>query len=337
MPNSNEPNTRISDTNTINKEPASDVIDELAQEAAVNPWKDFVAGNIGGIAGIMAGHPFDTVKVCIQTQPNKYSSSTFGTFFKIFRNEGVKGLYKGMATPILGVGALNAIIFGVYGNTMRYLQELRGVDHDRTQLEYYTDVFIAGSLGGLMNCGLCSPMELIKTRIQSQSEGTQKQPKKSLYRRMKRSSLYRIPPTYAGPMDCVRLTYKREGYKGLFKGMNSTILRDMPSYGVYFLGYEFLKELLGDSPTALLAAGGGAGVFCWILSYPSDVIKSRIQSVPPKPYKGWDRYNGIMDCAKKSYRKGGWYVFFRGLNSSIVRAFPVNAVTFFVYETIMKM
>lgn len=119
--------------------------------------------------------------------------------------------------------------------------------------------------------------------------------------------------------------------------MNSTILRDMPSYGVYFVGYEFLKELLGESPTALLAAGGGAGVFCWILSYPFDVIKSRIQSVPPKPYRGHDKYRGIMDCARKSYNKGGWYVFFRGLNSSIVRAFPVNAVTFFVYEMIMKL
>jgi len=149
----------------------SEGIEELALPP-VSPWKDFVAGNLGGIAGIIAGHPFDTVKVCIQTQPDKYSSSTFNTFFKIFRNEGVRGLYKGMAAPILGVGLLNAIIFGVYGNTMRFLEEFRGEDHERTELEYYTDVFVAGSLGGLLNCGLCSPMELIKTRLQMQTKLT---------------------------------------------------------------------------------------------------------------------------------------------------------------------
>jgi solute carrier family 25 carnitine/acylcarnitine transporter 20/29 len=187
--------------------------DEALIEVTVNPWKDFVAGNIGGIAGIVAGHPFDTVKVCIQTQPDKYSSSTFGTLFKIFRNEGIRGVYKGMATPVLGVGLLNAIIFGVYGNTMRWLEEYRGEDHERTELEYYTDVFVAGSLGGLMNCGLCCPMELIKTRLQMQESITKVA--KKMYKRRKKYQ----EPKYSGIRDCVRKTYKYEGMKGLFKGM----------------------------------------------------------------------------------------------------------------------
>jgi solute carrier family 25 carnitine/acylcarnitine transporter 20/29 len=98
-----------------------------------------------------------------------------------------------------------------------------------------------------------------------------------------------------------------------------------------------LKDVLGTNPVGLLVAGGTAGVFSWITSYPFDVVKTRIQSLPLKGQPGFDKYSGFWDCAKKSYREEGWRVFFRGLNSCLIRAFPVNAVTFFVYEWVMSM
>jgi solute carrier family 25 carnitine/acylcarnitine transporter 20/29 len=228
-----------------------------------------------------------------------------------------------MASPIVGVGILNAIIFGVYGNTMRYLDEFRGIndDRERTVTEYYTDIFTAGALGGLANCAICSPLELVKTRLQIQDQSTvgggTQQP-------------------YKGPIDCFARTYRQAGTRGIFKGMYATILRDMPSYGVYFVGYEFFKSRWGESPVALLMAGGSAGVLCWILSYPFDMVKSRIQAVPDPPYPGHDRYRGVWDCTVKSCKSEGYRVLFRGLNAAIVRAFPVNAVTFFTYEMILK-
>lgn len=246
-----------------------------------------------------------------------------------------------MASPIFGVGILNAIIFGVYGNMMRFLDDWRGVssgryanggdgdidggdylDEDglrrRTMSEFYTDIFIAGALGGLANCVVCSPLELVKTRLQIQDATSKEQ------------------QLYKGNIDCVRQTWRLEGVRGVFKGMYATILRDMPSYGVYFVGYEFFKGEWGESPFALLMAGGSAGVFCWILSYPFDVVKSRIQAQPVAPTPGHDMYKGVIDCARKSVRQEGYSVLFRGLNSAIVRAFPVNAVTFFTYEMILK-
>lgn len=239
-----------------------------------------------------------------------------------------------MASPVLGVGILNALIFGVYGNTMRFLDGWRGVsngryasddDEDeldeegrrrRTISEFYTDIFVAGALGGLVNCAVCSPLELVKTRLQIQDASNHQ--------------------LYKGPIDCIGKTWKLEGIRGVFKGMYATILRDMPSYGVYFVGYEFFKGRWGESPFALLMAGGSAGVFCWILSYPFDVVKSRIQAQPVAPTPGHDLYKGVIDCTVKSCRREGYGVLFRGLNSAIVRAFPVNAVTFFTYEMILK-
>lgn len=287
-------------------------------------WKDFVAGNFGGIAGIMAGHPFDTVKTRIQTQPHKYSTNVLKTLVDIMKQESVFGLYKGMAPPIVGVGILNAIIFGVYGNTMRFLDTYRGIVDDdeegrhRTVTEFYTDIFIAGALGGFVNCFVCSPLELVKTRLQIQDQS---------------AAGIKL---YNGPIDCLMKTWRQAGVKGLFRGMVPTILREVPSYGVYFVGYEFLKSRWGDSPVALLMAGGSAGVLCWIISYPFDMIKSRVQAVPDYPTPGYDLYKGVWDCTVKSCKTEGYSVLFRGLNAAIVRAFPVNAMTFFTYEMTMK-
>lgn len=48
-------------------------------------------------------------------------------------------------------------------------------------------------------------------------------------------------------------------------------------------------------------------------------------------------YTSIKDCIIRSYRAEGPSVFFRGLLPTIVRGFPVNAVTFYVYEVVMEM
>lgn len=124
----------------------------------------------------------------------------------------------------------------------------------------------------------------------------------------------------------------------------------------------------------LLLAGGTAGVVSWSSIYPIDVVKSRLQmqtmptsrgsstavhahSILPIPTtrnpseqhhygtlssssnttSNFRPYSSIKDCAIRSYQAEGISVFFRGLGPAVLRAFPVNAVTFFTYEWMMDM
>ena len=67
--------------------------------------------------------------------------------------------------------------------------------------------------------------------------------------------------------------------------------------------------------------------------YPIDVIKSHIQTQP------LDRpplYSSFMDCARKLYQAHGSHIFTRGLLATVLRAFPLNAATFAVYELTME-
>ncbi|XP_014471271.1 PREDICTED: mitochondrial basic amino acids transporter-like isoform X2 [Dinoponera quadriceps] len=213
------------------------------------------------------------------------------------------GLYRGMTSPIAGVALVNSIVFGVYGHTQRHLSE-----PDRL-----STCFLAGASAGLAQTPVSSPIELAKTRMQLQSSsqgGSQ------------------------GPMQCLRKIYRREGYRGVFKGLGITFLREGPSYGVYFVTYEMLTRTPSNQPIStfhMLLAGGLAGSASWVISYPVDVIKSRVQA------ESGNRYSSSWDCLKKSVRAEGYTCLFRGLNSTILRAFPMNAATFTVVTWMFRL
>lgn len=48
------------------------------------------------------------------------------------------------------------------------------------------------------------------------------------------------------------------------------------------------------------------------------------------------RYNGFLDCLVKSIQNAGVGVLFRGTGITVLRAFPVNAITFLFYVKIMQ-
>lgn len=206
------------------------------------------------------------------------------------------GLYRGMSSPIAGVAFVNAIVFGVYGNTQRKLSE---PDALHTH-------FLAGAIAGIAQSPVCSSMELAKTRLQLQSSSGER---------------------FSGPVECLRYIYRGEGLRGIFKGLGITFLREAPGYGTYFLTYEALTRSNSSTPIStfqMLMAGGLAGTSSWVVTYPIDVIKSRLQA----DITG--RYSGAVDCLRQSISAEGYACLFRGLNSTIIRAFPTNAATFTV-------
>lgn len=256
----------------------------------------------------MVGHPFDTVKVHIQTQSphNPLYRGTFHCLRTIIAKDSVRGLYRGVTSPMSGVALVNAIIFGVYGNVQRYSSAPDSIKSH----------FIAGSVAGLAQTTVCSPMELTKTCLQLQNNSTSAGPK------------------FTNPFQCLGHIWKKGGFRGVYKGFGITAIRDVPGLASYFVSYEFMMRST-QNPGVLytLVAGGMAGVFSWILTVPMDVIKSRIQA---DGLFGPKRYDGIMDCIRQSYKAEGCTFLTKGLGSTVLRAFPMNAACFYVVSWFLK-
>ncbi|XP_038638332.1 mitochondrial carnitine/acylcarnitine carrier protein-like [Scyliorhinus canicula] len=145
--------------------------------------------------------------------------------------------------------------------------------------------------------------------------------------------------TYAGPTDCVRQLYKQSGLAGIYKGTVLTLLRDVPASGVYFLSYEWLKDILTPkgqsvcdlSAPRILLAGGMAGVFNWMVAIPADVVKSRFQTAPDAMYP-----NGFRDVFRELVREEGIGSLYKGFSAVMLRAFPANAACFLGFELSMR-
>ncbi|KAI6657319.1 Mitochondrial basic amino acids transporter-like [Oopsacas minuta] len=283
--------------------------------------QEFIAGWCGGCTGLVVGYPFDTVKVRLQTQSAfstvKYKSG-MQCFLHILRTESVYGLYKGLASPLLGQAIINAIIFSTQGNVIKYLQP-KG-----TTLPTMKNSFISGSAAGFFQSFICSPLELIKIRLQMQNIGRESQ------------TIFSDTgtPNKLTPWSCVRNILRYEGIIGLCRGLGSTFYREVPSFGVYFSAYDTLCKMelkegqrIDEASIKMsLFAGGIAGMLTWLVNYPIDVIKSRIQADGTE--QGKYKYNGFMDCGRQIYKSEGIIGFKKGLGVTLIRAFPVNAVTF---------
>ena len=174
-------------------------------------------------------------------------------------------------------------------------------------------------------------------------------------------------------LDVIRHIWRAHGLRGFYRGVTATALRDI-GYGAYFAAYEgtlrywprpHSAHVRGDSRegevestlathsmAALLTAGGMAGIAGWVVTFPFDVVKTRVQSTvtagPDNPYRS------TWSTVVASYRAEGLGVFFRGLaptliryvghrngksssrdSSSTFRAIPVNMVTFATFEAVI--
>lgn len=281
--------------------------------------KNFIAGGAGGICLVITGQPLDTIKVRLQTQNVKPGeipqyTGTLDCARKTIQKEGFKGLYKGMATPLVGITPIYAICFLGFGIGKKLQTK------DPNQELTLPQIGNAGMLAGVFTTVIMAPGERIKCLLQIQS-GDPKNAK------------------YAGAMDCARQLYKEEGlFRGLYRGTAGTMLRDVPASAAYFMGYELLlrnltpegKSRADLSPLRILLAGGSAGILNWIVAIGPDTLKSRFQTAPA------GTYTGVRDVFSQMVKTEGISALFKGLTPVMLRAFPANAACFLGFELAMK-
>ena len=174
--------------------------------------------------------------------------SLVDVFKHIMKTDGVKGLYKGVASPFIGFTGLNAVLFSSYGVGSKIFTADLPEELKRKDRIPLSRVFWIGCYAGLNVSLVESPMDLFKAKMQAQvprADGT---------------LLYR------STFDCVKQTISRYGIRGVYQGLTATWIRNIPANGFYFYGYELAKRKVCFSLSLHFAAGFDS--FVDFFSYP---------------------------------------------------------------------
>ncbi|KAJ1907931.1 hypothetical protein LPJ81_000425 [Coemansia sp. IMI 209127] len=271
-------------------------------------WKDFVAGSLAGAAQVAVGHPLDTVKVRMQIEGSSVFKGPMDCLAKTIRNEGVLGLYKGMSSPLVGIAAVNSLLFWAYSYVKTFQTGSLTITPSLGQIA------VAGAAAGAINSALASPVELLKVRLQVQYNAARNG-----------SALFK------GPLSMAQYLVQQFGTRGIMWGFWTTVAREIPANAAFYTGFEFTKRslanLLTDGDTRklgiapLMLSGSAGGVSYWTACYPLDVIKSRVQNgkAPPRG-AGY-----ILTAAHEIFAEQGIRGFFRGYSTSVIRTIPAAA------------
>lgn len=283
--------------------------------SASNLWTEVVAGSVAGLTGLSAVYPLDTVKMRLQTYGRGTYSSSRDVLVKMTQAHGVASLYRGLLSPAIGMGVIFGTSFTTYGATTRWL---RRDNPDRALA--MQESMLAGFLSGITSSVPRSMFERVKSVMQVAQKQCGKAP-------------------YASSVHCALAILREQGVPGLFRGLGATCLREGPQQLVYFPSFELGKRFLywahADDylPSACMSLlpGAMAGVITWMPPiYCADVVKSRWQAAPP------GEYSSFWNCAVRTYREESRCVWTRGLGIALLRAAPLHATVFCVYELVSK-
>ncbi|KAJ1364197.1 hypothetical protein KIN20_024229 [Parelaphostrongylus tenuis] len=117
--------------------------------------------------------------------------------------------------------------------------------------------FIAGGAAGLVEVSLMHPLDLIKTRLQ-------------------------VGHHDKGMLDCVKKTFRNEGFLGFYKGILPPILAETPKRATKFFTFEQYSKLFSSPHISPAISLSMAGLFCGfteaIVITPFEVVKVRLQA-----------------------------------------------------------
>ncbi|KAI5064090.1 hypothetical protein GOP47_0020760 [Adiantum capillus-veneris] len=195
--------------------------EEQAGSLGVGMSTRLIAGGAAGITAASLTYPLDLVRTRLAAQRNeKYYKGIAHALHTITRDEGPRGLYKGLGATLLGVGPNIAINFCVY-ETLKSLWT-----EQRSELPGVWSSLAFGSVAGIASSTATFPLDLVRRRMQLEGAGGN------------------FPVYKTGVLGTFVHIRKTEGWKGLYRGILPEYLKVVPSVGIVFMTYEFMKSRL---------------------------------------------------------------------------------------------
>lgn len=227
--------------------------------------------------------------------------------------------------------------------------------------------FLYGTIGGMTGILLSHPFDTIKTRLQSKQSMTFKEAflQKKLYSglippllgvMLEKSIVFgcydiankkgyhpMISGLFGGamstiivtPIDRIKIALQNKTlipWSNLYKGFLPTLCRETPGFGIYFSTYSYLSRFNPENkPYKHFLFGCASGGAAWLFIYPSDFIKTRMQSNTNDKITYIIKDIWTFQNPSYSFIKGIRNMY-RGWSLAMMRALPLHGGVFLGYE-----
>ncbi|KAI9637767.1 citrate transporter [Dioszegia hungarica] len=277
-------------------------------------YESLLAGIVaGGVEGAVT-YPAEFVKTRAQFTANKGQAvGVIPIFRETLRERGIKGLYSGAGALIVGNSLKAGVRFLTYDSVKTVFADSNGkMTPGRTML--------AGLAAGVVEAIVAvTPSETVKTKMIQDATSAR------LYHNM---------------VDGTIGICRAEGFKGIYRGLWPTIMKQGANSAVRFSSYAFIQSQLvhltrppsGKLSSAMtFGAGAGAGLITVYATMPLDNIKTRMQATGAEL-----RYNNSADCFLKIVRQEGVLRLWGGTTPRLARLMFSGGIIFAVYERLIN-
>ncbi|XP_063979107.1 solute carrier family 25 member 32 [Diachasmimorpha longicaudata] len=191
----------------------------------LGPSLHMFAAADAGVLTLLMTNPIWVVKtrLCLQYKTDvtlsesKRYSGMMDALEKIYRTEGVRGLYKGLVPGMFGVSH-GAIQFMTYEEMKNHYNIYRKMPID-TKLGTMEYIFFA-AISKLIAAASTYPYQVVRARLQDHHHD------------------------YKGTWHCIQVTWRGEGWRGFYKGLSPNLTRVVPATVITMVVYENVSHFM---------------------------------------------------------------------------------------------
>ncbi|OLL22084.1 putative mitochondrial carrier [Neolecta irregularis DAH-3] len=182
--------------------------------------------------------------------------------------------------------------------------------------------FLAGGAGGMTGAVLTSPLDVVKTRLQSDFYRDQIVSRRAATLPQKSCTIGRAAARhFSETCQILGDIYRVEGPRALFKGLGPNLVGVVPARAINFYTYGNGKRIIADSfnngresTWVHLASAAIAGIVTSTATNPIWLVKTRLQL--DRQEGGMRQYKNSFDCLLQVFRKEGVVGLYRGMSAS---------------------
>ena len=192
----------------------------------------FIASSLAASVTVLCTNPLWMIKtrLCMQIpgNPSNYTG-LFNAFWRISREEGLRGLYRGLVPGLFGVSH-GAIQFMIYEQLKNFHRQYNNSNiNDKQQTPNSAEFLIMSSTSKVIAMIVTYPYQVVRSRLQVRITPT---PNTNTINDSSKAF------TYKGVIDVIKRTARVEGIWAFYRGIIPGTIRVLPGTCITFLVYE---------------------------------------------------------------------------------------------------